>query len=181
MGAFPDGSAGISREESEVPFLQGQIPMYLNGSWTATRVYKDSSLVQGKIGVFPFSVLKDGKSGVTDFTGGPDTAFAVSAATRDPKLTTEVAQYIAYELAIGKYKIGSSILPYVNVDVDKSEINPLLMEIYDFTKDATSYTIWWDNLMEGKDATVYLNKLQELFVGSITPEQYVAELQKLNQ
>jgi len=118
---------------------------------------------------------------VTDFTGGPDTAFAVSAATRDPKLTTEVAQYIAYELAIGKYKIGSSILPYVNVEVDKSEINPLLMEIYDFTKDATSYTIWWDNLMEGKDATVYLNKLQELFVGSITPEQYVAELQKLNQ
>ena len=69
----------------------------------------------------------------------------------------------------------------MNVDVDKSEINPLLMEIYDFTKDATSYTIWWDNLMEGKDATVYLNKLQELFVGSITPEQYVAELQKLNQ
>ena len=40
MGAFPEGSAGISREESEVPFLQGQIPMYLNGSWTATRVYR---------------------------------------------------------------------------------------------------------------------------------------------
>ncbi|MDR1772262.1 MAG: extracellular solute-binding protein [Hungatella sp.] len=181
MGAFPEGSAGISREESEVSFLQGQTPMYLNGSWTATRVYKDSSHVQGKIGVFPFPVLKDGKSGVTDFTGGPDTAFAVSATTKDPALTTEVAQYIAYELAIGKYKIGSSILPYVNVDVDESEINPLLMEIYDFTKDAASYTIWWDNLLEGKDATVYLNKLQELFVGDITPEQYVAELQKLNQ
>ena len=181
MGAFPEGSAGISREESEVSFLQGQTPMYLNGSWTATRVYKDTSLVQGKIGVFPFPVLKNGKSGVTDFTGGPDTAFAVSAATKDPALTTEVAQYIAYELAIGKYKIGSSILPYVNVDVDESEINPLLMEIYEFTKDATSYTIWWDNLLEGKDATVYLNKLQELFVGDNTPEQYVAELQKLNQ
>lgn len=181
MGAFPEGSAGISREESEVSFLQGQTPMYLNGSWTATRVYKDSSQVQGKIGVFPFPVLKDGKSGVTDFTGGPDTAFAVSATTKNPALTTEVAQYIAYELAIGKYKIGSSILPYVNVDVDESEINPLLMEIYNFSKDATSYTIWWDNLMEGKDATVYLNKLQELFVGNITPEQYVAELWKLNQ
>jgi raffinose/stachyose/melibiose transport system substrate-binding protein len=181
MGAFPEGSAGISREESEVSFLQGQTPMYLNGSWTATRVYKDSSQVQGKIGVFPFPVLKDGKSGVTDFTGGPDTAFAVSATTKDPALTTEVAQYIAYELAIGKYKIGSSILPYVNVDVDESEINPLLMEIYNFSKEATSYTIWWDNLMEGKDATVYLNKLQELFVGNITPEQYVAELWKLNQ
>lgn len=86
MGAFPEGSAGISREESEVSFLQGQTPMYLNGSWTATRVYKDSSHVQGKIGVFPFPVLKDGKSGVTDFTGGPDTAFAVSATTNDPHL-----------------------------------------------------------------------------------------------
>lgn len=181
MGAFPDGSAGISREESEVSFLQGQTPMYLNGSWTATRVYKDSSQVQGKIGVFPFPVFHDGKSGVTDFTGGPDTAFAVSAGAKDIELTAEIAQYIAYELAVEKYKIGSSILPYVNVDVDESDINPLLREIYDLTKDAGSYTIWWDNLMEGKDATVYLNKLQELFVGNITPEQYVTELQKLNQ
>lgn len=181
MGAFPDGSAGISREESEVPFFQGQIPMYLNGSWTATRVYKDSSLVKDKVVAAPFPTLENGKAGVTDFTGGPDTAFAVSADTKDPALTTEVAQYIAYELAIGKYKIGSSILPYTNVDIDESEINPLLMDIYKFTKDASSYTIWWDNLMEGKDATVYLNKLQELFVGNITPEQYVEELQKLNK
>lgn len=181
MGAFPDGSAGISREESEVPFFQGQIPMYLNGSWTATRVYKDSSLVKDKVVAAPFPTLENGKAGITDFTGGPDTAFAVSADTEDPALTTEVAQYIAFELAIGKYKIGSSILPYTSVDIDESEINPLLMDIYKFTKDASSYTIWWDNLMEGKDATVYLNKLQELFVGNITPEQYVEELQKLNK
>lgn len=181
MGAFPDGSAGISREESEVPFFQGQIPMYLNGSWTATRVYKDSSQVKDKVVVAPFPTFEDGKGTATDFTGGPDTAFAVSANTENPELTAQVAQYIAYELAIGKYIIGSSILPYTNVEVDESEICPLLMDIYDFTKDATSYTIWWDNLMEGKDATVYLNKLQELFVGNITPEQYVAELQKLNE
>lgn len=181
MGAFPEGSAGISREESEVPFFQGQIPMYLNGSWTATRVYKETSLIKDKVAVAPFPTLKDGKAEVTDFTGGPDTAFAVSADTKEPALTTKVAQYIAFELAVGKYKIGSSILPYTNVDIDESEINPLLMEIYGFTKDATSYTIWWDNLMEGKDSTVYLNKLQELFVGQITPEDYVAELQKLNK
>ncbi len=181
MGAFPEGSAGISREESEVPFFEGQIPMYLNGSWTATRVFKDSSKIQGKVEVKPFPTVENGKGGVSDFTGGPDSGFAVSANTKDPELTTQVAEYIAYELAIEKYKIGSSLLPYINVEVDDSEVNELLLDIYNFSKDAQSYTIWWDNLLEGKDATVYLNKLQELFVGQITPEQYVEELQKLNK
>lgn len=181
MGVFPEGSAGISREESEVPFFQGQIPMYLNGSWTATRVFKDSSLIQGKVVAAPFPTVAGGKGGVTDFTGGPDTGFAVSANAKDKELTTQIAEYMAFELAVGKYKSGSSLLPYVNVEVDESEVNELLLDIYNFTKDATSYTIWWDNLLEGKDATVYLNKLQELFVGQITPEQYVEELQKLGK
>lgn len=180
LGAFPEGSGGISREESEVPFLQGQIPIYLNGSWTATRVYKDSSTVQDKIVVAPFPVVND-KVSAKAFTGGPDTAFAVSATTKDAKLTAEVAQFISYEFAIGKYKIGSSILPYINVDVEVPDLNPLLADISSFTEDAESYTIWWDNLLEGKDATVYLNKLQELFIGQITPEQYIEELKKLNQ
>ncbi len=181
LGAFPQGSAGISREESEVPFFEGQIPMYLNGSWTASRVYKDTSKVKDKIVVAPFSVYSDGKATETDFTGGPDTAFAVSTETENPKFAAEVAQSLAYEVAVQKYLIGSTLLPYNNVTVDDSKVNPLLKDISKMTQNATSYTIWWDNLMEGKDSTVYLNKLQELFIGKITPEQYVAELQKLNK
>lgn len=180
INAFPDGSAGISREESEIPFLEGETPMYLNGSWTATRVYKDSSKVKDKIVVVPFPTVDESKSTSKDFTGGPDTAFAVSSSTKYPDLAAQVAQYIAYESSVGKYKIGSTLLPYSNVEIDDSNINPLLKEIYNLTKDAKSYTIWWDNLMEGKDSTIYLNKLQELFTGNITPEQYISELNKLN-
>ncbi|GMQ55632.1 extracellular solute-binding protein [Vallitalea sediminicola] len=181
LGAFTEGSVGISREEAEVPFFEGKTPMYLNGSWTAARVYKDTSKVKDKIVVAPFPVFADGKASANDYTGGPDTGFAVSKNTKDPQLTAEIAQYIAYEVAIAKYLIGSSILPYTNVEVDDSGVNSLLTDIYNMTKNASSYTIWWDNLMEGKDATVYLNKLQELFVGQITPEQYIKELNKLNE
>lgn len=179
-GNFPEGSAGISREESEVPFFQGQVPMYLNGSWTATRVYKESSMIKDKVVVKPFPEIKNGKSTSKDFTGGPDTAFAVSNTTKNPDLAVEVTQYLALEFAAAKYEIGSSILPYVNVDIDEEKVNPLMKDIYNFTKDADSYTIWWDNLLEGKDATIYLNKLQELFIGQITPKQYVEELNGLN-
>ncbi len=181
LGAFPSGAAGISREEAEVPFFEGTIPMYLNGSWTATRVYKDTSKVKDKIVVAPFPVYSDGKASATDFTGGPDCAFAVSSNVKDPKLTAEVAQYISYETSIGKYLIGATLLPYKDVNVDDTNVNKLLKDIYKMSENATSYTIWWDNLMEGKDSTVYLNKLQELFIGKITPEQYVNELKKLNK
>jgi len=179
MGAFPEGSAGISREESEVPFFNGEVPMYLNGSWTATRVYKDNSLIKDKVVVTPFPTMENGRSTDKDFTGGPDTAFAVSKSTKNPELAVQVAEYLALEFSSGKYEIGSSILPYVDMEIDESKVNPLMQDIYNFTKDATSYTIWWDNLFEGKDATVYLNKLQELFIGQITPEQYIEELQNL--
>lgn len=181
MGVFPEGSAGISREESEVPFFEGQIPMYLNGSWTPSRVYKDSSTIKDKVVVAPFPTMENGKSTEKDFTGGPDTAFAVSKNTKNPELAAQVTQYLALKFSTAKYEIGSSILPYVDMEIDESKVNPLMKDIYNYTKDATSYTIWWDNLLEGKDATVYLNKLQELFIGQITPEQYIEELQNLNK
>jgi raffinose/stachyose/melibiose transport system substrate-binding protein len=179
LGAFPKGAAALSRDEGEVGFMQGQIPMMMQGSWTAARVYKDTSKVQDKIVPVRFPVIDPAISGIDDFTGGGQTAFAVSAATKDKERTVQVAEFIAQKLASSKFTIGGGISPYK--DAPSETTNPLFLETFKLSQNATSLTIWWDTLLEGKDSTTYLNKLQELFIGKITPEQYIAELNKMGK
>lgn len=176
MGAFPADSAAALREEAEALFMQGQAPIYLNGSWTSSRVYRETSKVAGKVKAAPFPDTGSGKSTIYDFTGGPDSAFAVSSRTENPELTVEVAEYITLGLAVELYKSKSSDLPYVNVDTGNAELNPLMQEIHEYTDHASSYTIWWDNLLNGPDAASYLENLQQLFGGKITPEEFIARM-----
>ena len=176
MGAFPEDSATALREEAEALFMQGKSPMYLNGSWTSSRVYRKTSKIAGKVQAAPFPVTNPEKSTIYDFTGGPDSAFAVSSRTEDPELTVRVAEYVSLGLAIEMYKCKSSDIPYVNIDAGSIELNPLVKEIHGYTDYAQSYTIWWDNLLEGTAAANYLENLQRLFEGSVTPEEFIAHL-----
>ncbi len=181
MGAFTADSATALREEAEALFMQGQAPMYLNGSWTSSRVYRESSRVAGKVKAAPFPVTGSGKSTIYDFTGGPDSAFAVSSRTKDPELTVDLAEYMAMGLAVELYKCKSNDLPYINVDTGDAQLNPLMQEIHEYTDHAASYTIWWDNLLEGTDAARYLDSLEYLFRGDITPEEFISRMNGLKQ
>lgn len=84
MGAFGDGALGISRDESEVPFYNGEVPMYLNGSWTIGNINRDDCAVKDKIDIIEFPALSD-KSDVKDFTGGASECFVVNADTEYPE------------------------------------------------------------------------------------------------
>lgn len=181
MGAFPADSPTALREEAETLFMQGEMPMYVNGSWTSARVYRDNSKVAGKIKAAPFPVTGSGKSTIYDFTGGPDSAFAVSSGTADAKLTVEVAEYLTFGLALELYKCKSSDIPYAKVDTGNAELNPLMQEIHEYTDYAASYTIWWDNLLTGTEAAAYLDNLQLLFGGKLTPEEFIAQLNRFSE
>jgi len=54
-------------------------------------------------------------------------------------------------------------------------VNPLTQKVAEYAKNATSFTLWFDTLMDAEDAGEYLSLLQELYVKNITPEEF-AEL-----
>ena len=62
-----------------------------------------------------------------------------------------------------------------------AQLNPLMQEIHEYTDHAASYTIWWDNLLEGTDAARYLDSLECLFRGDITPEEFISRMNGLKQ
>ena len=179
MKAFPDGAMGITRDESEVPFYEGKIPMYLNGSWTIGNIMKADSKIKDKIAIVKFPTLSD-KSDVNDFTGGVAETFLVNANTEHKDEAVKALKYIEENFSKELYLSGAG-LPTWKMTVDDSKIDSLTRDLVKLTQDSKSYTLWWNTLLEGDDSQLYQNKSAELFAKKITPEQYAKDLQSMNK
>ncbi|AEY64439.1 extracellular solute-binding protein [Clostridium sp. BNL1100] len=179
MKAFTDGAMGVTRDESEVPFYEGKIPMYFNGSWTIGNIMKSDSKIKDKIDIIKFPSLRE-KSDVNDFTGGVSEIFVVNANTEHKDESVKTLKYIAENFSKEIYLSGAG-LPTWNVSVDESKIDPLTLKLVNLTKDAKTYTLWWNTFLEGDNSQLYMNKSSELFAKKITPEQFCKDLQTMNK
>jgi raffinose/stachyose/melibiose transport system substrate-binding protein len=179
MGAFGNGAMGLSRDESEVPFYEGKVPMYVNGSWTIGNVNGKDSKVRGKVKIYPFPALGP-NGGTRDLTGGAADNFAVNAKTKHPKEAVELLTYLTENFTAELYQSGGG-LPTWQVTADESRVDPLTRELVDLLKNVDTYTLWWDVMLEGKDAQLYLENLSSLFAKQITPEQFAEIMQGINR
>lgn len=178
LGAFPEGAAGLSKDESDIPFLEGKVPMLFNGSWTAGTVYRDDSKIKDKIIPMGFPVFEDGKGNKNQFTGGAVDAIMINADTKHKEEAVLFQKYFCENMARETYLAGA-YLPAWKVSVDETNINPVTVDLAKLTSEAEGFTLWWDTLLEGQDTQVYLNSLQELLLGGITPEEFVDKLQTI--
>ncbi|GHV11245.1 solute-binding protein [Spirochaetia bacterium] len=179
MGAFPKGSLGISRDEAEVPFYEGKVPMYVNGSWTIGNVVRPDSKIKDKVKIYHFPITGP-KGSVNDFTGGVSDMFSVSSRTKYPAEAALAVKYITEHMSANMYTSGAG-LPTWAVKVDESKIDPLTKRLVEMTQSAKSYTLWWDSSLEAADAQVYLNNLTALFAGQINPEQFATVMQGIKK
>lgn len=179
MGAFGQGAMGISRDESEVPFYEGKVPMYVNGSWTIGNINRPDCVVRDKIKIYPFPAL--GPNGtIRDMTGGVSEIFVVNSKTRYKNEATTLVKFIAEHMATELYQVGAG-LPTWQVSVDESKIDPLTKNLVELFKNVDTYTLWWDTLLEGADAQLYLNNLSAVFAKQVSPEQFATTMQTINK
>jgi raffinose/stachyose/melibiose transport system substrate-binding protein len=176
IGAFGDNPMSISRDESEVPFYNGEVPMYFNGSWTIGNVNK--SKVKDQIKIVPFPKVND-KSDSTDLTGGVAGTFVVSANTQYKDQAVTCLKYISQGFAKEAFEAGVS-LPAWKIDIDESKVDTLTKQLMDLTNSAKTYTLWWNTYLDGSKSELYMTKSSELFAQKITPEQYAKDLQTMN-
>jgi raffinose/stachyose/melibiose transport system substrate-binding protein len=167
IGAFGNGALGISRDESEVPFYEGKVPMYVNGSWTIGNINR--SAVASKVKIYPFPTLGS-KSNINDFTGGAAEIFVVNSKTKNRDAAITTLKYITEHMAAEAYLAGVG-LPTWNVSVDASRIDALTRSLVDLTKNATSFVLWWNTYLGGADSTLWDQTDQAIFAKSLTPEQ----------
>lgn len=177
MGAFPEGALGLNRDEGQIPFLEGQIPMYYNGSWVASSIF--SSKVKGKIKAMNMPMVAGGKGAENEFLGGADQTFMLNADVKNKERTVEVYKFIMQNLSRERY-LGGVGAPTWKVDYDTSKIeNELLVDIVNQYSKATGLTLWWDTVLTGKNSQDHLDNVMQAFTSRITPDEFVSRYDKM--
>lgn len=174
MGAFMEGAAGLSNDEASAAFYAEQVPMYFTGSWMGGSIITDAEHPEN-FSVAPIPVVNSSNAAITDFMGGGSDTLMVAAATKYPDMAAAAAFEITRGVSKFAYLSGAGI-PAWTVNYDTAAVPELSQEVAELASGATSYTLWFDTLMDSDDAGEYLSLLQALYTGDVTPEVFTKEM-----
>lgn len=178
MGAFIDGATALTNDEAQQEFFSENAAMYFTGSWMGGSIVSDCADRVDDYDVAPVPVVDSSKCKLTDFMGGGSDSLLVSAYSSEPDLATELAFEICKGVSHYGYIDGSGI-PAWKVDYDDSAVPAITKKVADYAANATSFTLWFDTLLEGNDAENYKSTLQNFYAGELTPEQFQEEMKKI--
>lgn len=174
MGAFVEGATGFSGDEADQAFISGKAAMYVQGSWMAGRIMNGAENPDD-FDLVPVPVLNSERAKDTDYMGGAAEGFMVSESTEDKELAANAVFEISRSISENCYLDGSA-LPAWKVDYDDSSVPEMIQKLAGLSAEATSYTVWFNVLMTADDTEEYFDLTDQLFVGNISPEDYVASL-----
>jgi len=173
MEVFNGRAAELSNDEAQTTFIEGKAAMYIMGSWTGGVISTDAENL-ADFDVVPVPVISE-RAAETDFMGGAVDTLMVNAKTKDKDIAANAAFEIAKSVSKYAFLEGAGIAAWTT-NYDTSDVNPLSSKIANYTKGATSFTLWFDTLMEAEDAAEYLRLLQEFYAGDIDAEGFVISM-----
>ncbi|MBP3703278.1 MAG: extracellular solute-binding protein [Lachnospiraceae bacterium] len=174
MKAFAEGATGVSNDEASAEFYAEKVPMYFTGSWMGGSIITDAKKPDN-FSVAPIPVVNDSNAKITDFMGGGSDTLMVSAATENKDMAAAAAFEITKGVSKYAYLSGAGI-PAWKVDYKTDDVPKLTQEVANLAAGATSYTLWFDTLLDSDSANEYLTLLQSLYSGDITPQKFVESM-----
>ncbi len=175
MGAFQSDAAALTRDEGEVPFFNGEIPMYVHGQWFAGSL---SPEMQQKVKAVKFPTVP-GKGTDNQWMGGAAEGFCVASYTEHPEEAYLACQFFAENLSRNGFISGAG-LPAWKADFSAyTEINPVLLQIVEITSDAESFLLWGNTALTGEDSTLIGNTVYDVLAGEMDAQQWCDEMETI--
>ena len=178
LGAFPDDVTALTRDESEVPWHNGEIPMYVMGQWEAGNLAALEN-AEDFIAV-PFPAV-EGLDTANAFMGGPAEQFCVAAYTEHPEEAYLLCQFCAEHLSKNGYLSGAG-LPCWKVELTEEEeanIAPITRQIVEATNNASSFLLWGNTALEGEDSELIMDETLLLLGGDIDGETFCDDMESI--
>ncbi len=180
-GAFDPGALALTYDEAKIPFLAGQVPMLYQGSWFAGEIQDPTlSQVVDKVVAVNWPAVADGKGDATQILGGAIDSLMVSNNAKDKDLAVEFVKYITENMSRESFKLGAGIATW-KIDMTGIEVSALVQNIIDFAAKSTGSVLAWDTFLSGEAAERHKSLVQEIFAGQLPPENFAAEMEKLQQ
>lgn len=177
-GCFNQGPNGISHSGARSSFIAGKAAMvYIE--------LEEFITVANEMGedAFGFFQLPGGTGGNGDsklLTGAPD-GFMVSGKTAHPDEAIAFLKFLTSP-EMGKEYVKRMGIPSAVVGAVSDETAlPIVAQGVQAINEASGMALWMDTDMDIKIVEVYLPGMQALMTGSKTPEQVMADVQKVAQ
>ena len=174
IGAFPEDAASLTRDESEVPYFAGEIPMYVHGQWFSGSL---SPEMQQKVVAVKFPAV--GKGYDNQYMGGAAEGFSVAAYTEHPDEAFTACQFFAENLSKNGYIAGAGLPAWKYDFSEYTDLNPVMAMIKEATSTADSMLLWGNTALTGEDATLIGDTVYDVLTGEITPEQWCEDMETI--
>ena len=179
--AFKDTDLSLTWDQGVAKFLQGQVAMVFNGTWLAGEIQKPDSPVRGKIVPAKFPAVEGGKGNINEFFGGAFECFSINSATKNKDAAFKAITWICENFSKATLTVGNGLPAYKIPGIENMSIDPFIAQHAALLKDSKAFCLWWDTFLGGKPAETHKLLVGKLLNFQITPEDYVKEMQKLNE
>ncbi len=177
-GAFATGTLGLGSEEAQEEFYMGMVGMYFGGSWVCSGVDSEDNDLVGKVTVTTMPTVPGGLGDTTTYSGGVIDMMMVNAKTAHPDEAFDFALGMTKYMSQECYKIGDSLPAWKLPGVDESDVSPTLVKVKELIQNSTGYVLAWDTFLTGAAIDAHYQALQALIAGTMTAEEFAAEMDK---
>jgi len=177
LKAFNESNLELTRDESEILFKQGEIPMYYTGNWFIGELKNMEPSVKDNVIVKEFPIINGAQGNDKEFVGGAVDTLMISNNSKYKKEAVDAAKFISETLSKKYFEFGSG-LPAWKYNDDKSKINNLSEELEKIASDA-SYTLYQDIYLGEEKGDVYKELVHQLFKEQIDPEDFAKQMENI--
>ena len=144
-GYFEDGFTGVSREEAQLQFANGQTAMYFNGCWEISNLDKKENAAEAEnISCFLMPAVNEEYAGVE--VGSVDTSYAITKNCKNVDAAVALLKYMTNEESTSLLLYDYGRTPSTNFDIDNSKLTPLCADFVNLLGDAKAQTPWFDRV-----------------------------------
>ncbi|MFD1253638.1 Multiple sugar-binding protein precursor [Devosia equisanguinis] len=173
---FPIGFNGLSDQEANMLFLNGQAAMLLNGTW---QIGASADAPEGfDLGYFAFPSVAGGNGDQTDVLAGVAAAFGISDKTENKADAVTLVKFLTSEAVMKKYVELRKTMVTVKGATTEQDAGPVLYGIAnDLMSAAGHLDPFYDTAMPPAATNTYYQVLQGVLEGSVAPADAAQQLE----
>lgn len=180
IGAFNKDYNTIDEVEVRSYFYKGEAAMMIGGSWILPDMIKNAPAdLQANVEMAVLPGFEGGKGDPNTMSGVSSTGIAMSAKVTPEQQAAiqELIQFLTNEDSQKMYASYNIPVSSKSVVINESDLDPLYNKMLTLIKSYSLVAVY-DSAMNSELTDIMNNGLQGVMIGSQTPEELAAELQK---
>lgn len=179
-GYVQPSSLGDSQDQAAAYVKNGQAAMMVMGSWLIGQLNNPDSKVIGKMGVFTFPQVENGKGDANMWLAKTDNV-AISNNCKNPEAAIEFLKYLTSDDFQKQTAETAGKIPVTKVKIDLAKAPKEFGYISDCFKSASGMFTFYDEALGAKIGDEYNNTMGAIVAGTSPSKDAFAALQKYTQ